>query len=108
MTIGAYILVCVAAFPRRTARGRQFLAGLRNLFRSLRLRAPAIRPGGANADLALASAVFGMNALSYRDFGWVRNLFPKSGSGAGCGSSCGSSGCGGGGCGGGGCGGCGG
>ena len=108
MTIGAWILASAAAFPRRTARGRQFLAELRNLFQSLRLRAAAIRPGGANADLALAAAVFGMSALPYRDFGWVWNAFPKSGSSAGCGSSCGSSGCGGGGCGGGGCGGCGG
>lgn len=108
MTIGACVLASAAAFPRRTARGRQYIAELRNLFQSLRLRAATIRPGGANADLALAAAVFGMSALSPRDFGWVWNLFPKTGSGAGCGSSCGSSGCGGGGCGGGGCGGCGG
>lgn len=97
-------------FPRQTVRGKQFLAELQNLFQSLRLRASQIRPGGANADLALAAAVFGIDVLSQRDFAWTRVLHPPQGSAGssscGSGSSCGSS-CGGGGCGGG-CGGCGG
>ncbi|HET8774624.1 MAG TPA: TIGR04222 domain-containing membrane protein [Thermoanaerobaculia bacterium] len=96
------------ASPRQTVRGKQFLAELQNLFQSLRLRASQIRPGGANADLALAAAVFGIDVLPHKDFAWARGLHPPQGSAgsSSCGSSGGSS-CGGGGCGGG-CGGCGG
>jgi uncharacterized protein (TIGR04222 family) len=108
LTLFAIGLVWKAASPRHTVRGKQFLAELQNLFQSLRLRASQIRPGGANADLALAAAVFGIDVLSYKDFSWAWRLHPPQGSSSGS-SSCGSSGssCGGGGCGGG-CGGCGG
>jgi uncharacterized protein (TIGR04222 family) len=96
------------AFPRLTSHGQQFIAQLQNLFESLKLRAPALRPGGANADLVLAAAVFGISVLPAGAFASTKKLFQKAdSSGSGCGSSCGSSGCGGGGCGSG-CGGCGG
>lgn len=108
LTIFAVVFARKIGFPRQTVRGRQFLAELQNLFQSLRLRASQIRPGGANADLALAAAVFGVDVLSQRDFAWTRDLHPPqaSASSSSCGAGCGSS-CGGGGCGGG-CGGCGG
>lgn len=104
LTIFAIGFARKVASPRQTVRGKQFLAELQNLFQSLRLRASQIRPGGANADLALAAAVFGLDVLPYKDFAWARDLHPPQASAGS--SSCGSS-CGGGGCGGG-CGGCGG
>jgi uncharacterized protein (TIGR04222 family) len=109
--LGGFSLVLAhrVAFPRQTSRGKKLLAELRNLFKSLKGRVRQIRPGGANADLALALAVFGIDVVPTFGFSWVKKLFPKasSSSSGSCGSSCGSSGCGGGGCGGG-CGGCGG
>ncbi len=109
LTVFGLIVAANVTFPRLTDPGKRFLEQLRNVFRSLRLRAPQIRPGGANADLVLAAAVFGTDILSYRDFSWVWKMLPRgSGGDASSGSSCSSSsGCGGG-CGGGGCGGCGG
>lgn len=109
LTLFAIGVAQKVASPWQTVRGKQFLAELQNLFRSLRLRASQIRPGGANADLALAAAVFGIDVLSYNDYAWAWHLHPPQGSSSGsssCGGSSGSS-CGGGGCGGG-CGGCGG
>lgn len=109
LTVGALWLAYGVAFPHQTSRGKQFLAELRNLFKSLKKRVPQLRPGGANADLLLATAVFGLDVVPTFGFSWVERMFPKSGGSitGSCGSSCGSSGCGGGGCGGG-CGGCGG
>lgn len=110
MTVMALLIASAVAFPRLTSRGNEFVANLRNLFKSLRLRAPQLRPGGANADLVLAAAIFGVAVLPKNEFRWIGKLFPRSdssasSSGSSCGSSCGSSG----GCGGGGgCGGCGG
>lgn len=101
LTVVAIVLARKVAFPRTTVLGRRFLDELENLFQSLKLRAPQIRPGGANADLVLAAAVFGLDVLPHKEFAWAWDLHPPQG-----GSSCGS-GCGGGGCGGG-CGGCGG
>jgi uncharacterized protein (TIGR04222 family) len=98
-----------AAVVGRTPRGEAFLKELENLFRSLRLRAKELRPGGATSEVAMLAAVWGITALPPERFGWSDELFRKaatSGGGGSCGSSCGS-GCGGG-CGGGGCGGCGG
>jgi uncharacterized protein (TIGR04222 family) len=107
----ALVLVMKATFPRLTARGDALLANVKNLFSSLKVRAPQIRPGGASSELVMLTAVYGVSALPPEHYPWTRQLFPKvdtssSSSSSGCGSSC-SSGCGGGGCGGG-CGGCGG
>ncbi|HYI07661.1 MAG TPA: TIGR04222 domain-containing membrane protein [Thermoanaerobaculia bacterium] len=114
----ALIFSWKAIHARRTARGDAFLSEVRNVFHSLKLRAPQIRPGGATTELAMLAAVFGVSALPLEHYPWRQRLFPRasaaadssSGSsssscGSSRGSSCGSS-CGGG-CGGG-CGGCGG
>jgi uncharacterized protein (TIGR04222 family) len=116
MTIVAVVIAAKLSFPRRTALGDRFLRDVRNLFESLKLRAPQIRSGGATAELALLAGVYGVGALPADEFGWSKKLFPKasasnstaSSCGSSCGSSSGSSCGGGGGCGGGGCGGCGG
>lgn len=122
LTFVSLLFLVRVAFPRLTTRGEVLLDNVRNLFESLKVRAPQIRPGGASTELVMLAAVFGVGALPVQNFLWTRHLFEraskpskKSGSGSSCGSSCGSSdgggdgggGCGGGGCGGG-CGGCGG
>lgn len=105
------VLLPMTIFPRLTARGQVLLDNVRNLFASLKVRAPQIRPGGASTELVMLAAVFGIGALPRENFQWTQQLFPKadksSSTTSSCGSSCGSSSCGGGGCGGG-CGGCGG
>lgn len=101
----AVLMLAAVIYPRRTAKGDALVRELRNLFQSLKLRAPQIPGGGATAELAMLTAVFGMSALPKESFPWVRQLFPRvdvSTSGSFSGGSCGS----GGGCGGG-CGGCG-
>lgn len=116
-----FFLILLAAFfvfiamrvhnPLRTRRGDALLADLRNLFASLKARAPMLRPGGESADATLLMAVFGLDALPAALFPYAKRFQPRSTAlstsscGSACGSSCGSS-CGGGG--GGGCGGCGG
>ena len=107
-TLVALGLTLRAAIVGRTARGEAFLKELENLFRSLKLRAKELRPGGATSEVAMLAAVWGVAALPGETFGWSDKMFKKAAtsSGGSCGSSCGS-GCGGG-CGGGGCGGCGG
>ena len=106
----ALIVLERVAVRGRTARGDAFLKEMENLFRSLKLRAAQLQPGGATSEVAMLAAVFGVTALPRNQFAWSSQLFPQASSGASssgsCGSSCGSS-CGGG-CGGGGCGGCGG
>lgn len=110
LLVFAVLMLAAVVFQRRTSKGDAFIAEVRNLFQSLKLRAPQIRSGGATTELAMLTAVWGVAVLPKETFPWVRNLFPRvdaaSTSGSSCGSSCGS-GCGGG-CGGGGCGGCGG
>lgn len=109
LTPFALLLVHHVVVQGRTARGQAFLAELRNLFQSLKLRAGQLAPGGATSEVAMLVGVFGLGALPPQQFGWSEKLFKKAtsdSSGGSCGSSCGS-GCGGG-CGGGGCGGCGG
>jgi uncharacterized protein (TIGR04222 family) len=97
---------------QRTGAGDEILHQMTLRFRSLKLRAASLRPGGITNEAAFLAAVFGLSRLSEDQFPYVRVLFPKAASSSstytgGCGSSgCGSSGCGGGGCGGG-CGGCG-
>ena len=99
--------------PRLTALGQSYMAELRNLFKSLRLRAALIRAGGSTGDAAMLAAVYGVPALTSVSFAWTQRVFPRAQSssfsvtscGSSCGTACGSS-CGGG-CGGG-CGGCGG
>jgi uncharacterized protein (TIGR04222 family) len=107
-TFFALLLIYGATISGRTARGEAFLKEVQNLFRSLKLRAGQLRPGGASSEVAMLAAVWGVGALSAETFGWSNKLFAKASAsgGSSCGSSCGS-GCGGG-CGGGGCGGCGG
>ena len=107
------VLLPMVAFPRLTARGRILLENVQNLFASLKVRAPQIRPGGASTELVMLAAVFGISAVPRENFPWTHQLFARadtssatSSSSSSCGSSCGSSSCGGGGCGGG-CGGCG-
>lgn len=110
LTIVALVLLLKTVNPRLTARGNALLENVRNLFTSLKVRAPQIRPGGASSELVMLVAVFGIAALPRENFVWTRRLFPRAdatvAAATSCGSSCGS-GCGGGGCGGG-CGGCGG
>lgn len=111
LTVVALVLLLKTVNPRLTARGNALLENVRNLFTSLKVRAPQIRPGGASTELVMLVAVFGIAALPRENFVWTRRLFPRAdtkstASCGSCGSSCGSS-CGGGGCGGG-CGGCGG
>jgi uncharacterized protein (TIGR04222 family) len=113
LTAIALMLVGKVVFPRLSARGTELLENVRNLFLSLKVRAPQIRPGGASTELVMLVAVYGVGALPREHFLWAHQLFPRatsdssSSSSSSCGSSCGSSSCGGGGCGGG-CGGCGG
>ncbi len=113
LTAVGLVLVMKATAPRLTARGELLLENVRNLFASLQVRAPQIRPGGASTELVMLAAVFGVTALPRENFAWSQQLFPRADSSSiasNCGSSsgsCGSSSCGGGGCGGG-CGGCGG
>lgn len=113
LTVVALVLLGKAAFPRMSARGTALLENVRNLFQSLKVRAPQIRPGGASTELVMLAAVYGVGALPREHFLWAQQLFPRatsdssSSSTSSCGSSCSSSSCGGGGCGGG-CGGCGG
>jgi uncharacterized protein (TIGR04222 family) len=114
LTMLAVACVMLTCASPRTKHGDAFLDSMRTLFNRLKKRAATIEKGGANADLALLAAVYGvtevpMAAFPLRDF-----LFPPKvqSSGVGTSSTCGSgsscsSGCGGG-CGGGGCGGCGG
>jgi uncharacterized protein (TIGR04222 family) len=114
-TIIAVVMVWKSTSPRLTARGEVLLENVRNLFASLKVRAPQIRPGGASTELVMLAAVYGIAAVPREQFDWTRKLFPAvdknassiSSCGSSCGGSCGSSSCGGGGCGGG-CGGCGG
>lgn len=99
LTFFAVLGTRAVVFRRRTARGDAFLSELRNLFGSLKLRAPQIAPGGATSELTMLVAVWGVVALPGETFGWSSRLFPRAqhdgGSGSGsCGSSCGS-GCGG-------------
>jgi hypothetical protein len=110
ITVIALVFAWKTATPRLTARGEALLDDVKNLFLSLKLRGPQIRPGGASTELVMLAAVFGISALPRDRFAWASQLFPRAdasdtGTGTSCGSSCGSS-CGGG-CGGG-CGGCGG
>ena len=112
LTIVGLVLVVKATAPRLTARGEVLLENVRNLFASLKVRAPQIRPGGASTELVMLAAVFGLLELPRENFKWTQQLFQRStaetSATSTCGSSsgsCGSS-CGGGGCGGG-CGGCG-
>jgi uncharacterized protein (TIGR04222 family) len=115
LTIVALALLLKSVNPRLTARGIALLENVQNLFLSLKVRAPQIRPGGASTELVMLAAVYGVGALPRETFVWARQLFPRavsstsvtSSCGTSCGSSSGGSGCGGGGCGGG-CGGCGG
>ncbi|MHB8881158.1 MAG: TIGR04222 domain-containing membrane protein [Thermodesulfovibrionales bacterium] len=119
--IGFLLLLCAlfAFWAAKTWRKQRTVAGdgiilqMTQRFRTLKLRAGSLRPGGMTNEAAFLAAVFGLAALSEDYFPFVKSLFPKASSSGdtytgGCGSSgCGSSGCGGGGCGGGGCGGCG-
>jgi uncharacterized protein (TIGR04222 family) len=101
---------------RRTFAGDAALADLRTLFKRLKQRAGALRPGGASNEMALLIAVFGLAALPAQAFPVVQQLYPQPTAGSGGdsssssssssdgGSSDGGSSCGGG-CGGGGCGG---
>ena len=109
LTAGFVLLAWKVYNPWHTGQGSAMIAELRRLFRRLKARAGALRPGASTSETALLVAVFGLGALPKEKFPWARRVFPKASrdsSGGGCGSACGS-GCGGGGCGGG-CGGCGG
>ncbi len=114
LTIVFTVGVLAAWGRQRTGAGDEIIRQMTLRFRTLKLRAPNLRPGGMTNEAAFLAAVFGLAALSEDHFPYVKFLFPKASSSSGgnytggCGSSgCGSSGCGGGGCGGG-CGGCGG
>jgi len=121
MMIAAMVIAAFTTFKRLTARGKETLADVTNLYSGLRTRVNSLSPGSASAELAMFAAVFGVAALATTPFGYARTLFPQATSSSSCGSSCGSSdsssSCGssdggsssdgGGGCGGGGCGGCG-
>ncbi len=113
LTIAFAIWAAATWLRQRTGAGDEIILQLTHRFRSLKLRAASLRPGGMTNDAAFLAAVFGPAALSEDYFPFVKVLFPKTSSSqdgtytGGCGSSgCGGGGCGGGGCGGG-CGGCG-
>jgi uncharacterized protein (TIGR04222 family) len=76
-TIGSMIALYKIVFPRRTPLGDDFLAELKNLFNALKLRAAQLRPGGASAEVALLTAVFGIAALPQETFAWTKTLFPR-------------------------------
>jgi len=105
LPLGAIAMLLPATLRRRTAGGDAFLGDVRNLFQSLKLRAPQFRGGGATPELVMLAAVWGVAILPKESFPWVRELFPKAadagagfvGGGESCdagGSSCGT-GCGG-------------
>lgn len=102
----------VLRVPARSSLGERHLQALQQ--RNSALQTTASRRGAelADADLALAVALFGPNVLAGGEYAWMHQTFVQRQSGSsdgGSSSSCGSSsGCGGGGGGGGGCGGCGG
>ena len=92
----------------RTRAGDRLLQQLRDRNAALRATATSAPQNLADADVAMALALFGPSVLAtgaLLDLKYA--LWPPSSSGAGCsgGSGCGGGGCGGGGCGGGGCGG---
>jgi len=115
MTIAAMVIAAFSSFKRLTARGKETLSDVTNLYSGLRTRVNSLSPGIASAELAMFAAVFGVAALAPTPFGYARTLFPQATNNSSCGASCGSSdsssSCGssdgGSGCGGGGCGGCG-
>lgn len=106
LPFGAIAMLLPAALRRRTAGGDAFVGEVRNLFQSLKLRAPQFRDGAPTPELVMLAAVWGVAILPKESFPWVRELFPKAadagvafagGGGGSCdagGSSCGT-GCGG-------------
>ncbi|MCS5709887.1 TIGR04222 domain-containing membrane protein [Candidatus Berkiella aquae] len=89
----------------RTALGDQTIEDLKCLFMGLQARSSWIKSDGKTNEIALLAAVFGIAALSARNFPFISSFLPKPSSSSldvdfSCSSSCGS------GCGGG-CGGCG-
>jgi uncharacterized protein (TIGR04222 family) len=109
--LGAIVVGYACLRPVRTRVGDLFLADVQTFLGPLKARAASLRPGGADADVALLVGAFGVAALPAATFASVRDLYPKAAAGnaggSSCGGACGSS-CGGGGDGGGGYGGCGG
>ncbi len=108
------IYLIIVYNKERTCLGDRVLSDLSTLFKDLKKRGKQIKQGGETNEVALLAAVFGLAALSSREFPHVKKLFLQSfknsdssfsfyagGSGSSCGSSCGGGGCGGG------CGGCG-
>ena len=100
MMIVAIVIAAAISFPRLTARGKELLEDVTNLYSGLRTQVNSFRPGSASAELTMFAAVFGVAALAESPLGYTQTLFPQTT------SSDGGGGCGGGGCGG--CGGCGG
>lgn len=90
---------------KRTGAGDEIIHQMTLRFRTLKLRAANLRPGGMTNEAAFLAAVFGISRLSGDQFPYVRVLFPKASKSGNYTGGCGSSGCSGGGCGGGGCGG---
>ncbi len=105
LTVVTVVAMVPAYRDRLTGLGREALAKLRTLFRSLKARAASIAPGGATSDAVLLAAVFGLAALPAHAFPCVQQLYPRSRTGGGDGDSGSGSSSDGGGCGGGGCGG---
>jgi uncharacterized protein (TIGR04222 family) len=115
MMIAAMVIAAFTTFKRLTARGKETLSDVTNLYSGLRTRVNSLSPGSESAELAMFAAVFGVAALATTPFAYAQTLFPRATNNSSCGSSCGSSdsssSCGssdgGSSCGGGGCGGCG-
>ncbi len=124
MTAVALVLlavVCAAALPRLTSRGKEYLADLRVAFNQLKPTSHYTTATAMDPHLLLLAGIFGTAVLAGTAYAGYNDVFKRAstgtGYGSGCGSSCGSScgstsscsggsSCGGGGCGGG-CGGCG-
>ena len=100
MMIVAIVIAAAISFPRLTARGKELLEDVTNLYSGLRTQVNSFRPGSASAELTMFAAVFGVAALAESPLGYTQTLFPQTTSswdssdgGGGCGGGCG--GCGG-------------
>jgi uncharacterized protein (TIGR04222 family) len=80
---------------RKTSRGSHFLVDMQSLFNPLRQRSPMFMAGVNNNELMMMGAVFGVEALPFMTYPYVKKLFKptrSSGSDGTVVSSCGSDG----------------
>jgi uncharacterized protein (TIGR04222 family) len=92
LTVLAVFVLNRVVRSRRTVKGSQYVAELKNLFRSLLGR--PLHAGGGTTELAMLAAIWGVTAIPTETYPWAEELFKRSfkqGGGSSCGSSCGSS-----------------